>query len=221
MKERSLYEGRRRKGFTLVEILVAMAIIALLVALVAGVASLSRRQAGEARAMSHLRQIHIATALYVEDKAGYPLDGLDPVVQGGYLKDRSLLLLPEDPIPGGLGTRQRGCDRSGLDTTALEPTSFDTVFAWTPSVGFAFLDLVQDADPNYGWVATRVFSDVRPTSFGRCSDLVALQGRTLRLNRDGSVTGWKRIDRTASGNFAFCRPALFTSLDPRSVCKSP
>ena len=60
----------RRKAFTLIEVLVAMAIIALLVALVAGVASLSRRQAGEARAMSHLRQIHIATALYVEDKAG-------------------------------------------------------------------------------------------------------------------------------------------------------
>lgn len=217
--EQEPFERPRAAGLTLLEVLVAMLIVALIIALVAGVVSLSRRQAGEARATSNLRQLHVATTLYVEDRGGYPLDGLEPVVTSGFLKEARILLLPEDPILEGLGTRQRVCDRPRLDPTTLRPSSFDTVFSWNPAAGFTLLDMVQDLDSNYGWIATRVLSDVRPSSLSSCSSLGEFQGRTLRVDRDGSVTGWTRIDRAPSGNSGFCRPALFTSLDPNAVCQ--
>lgn len=56
-----------RRGFTLVEALVVIAIVILLAGLVAILASSGKRAARTARAISNMRQIHLAAELYMAD----------------------------------------------------------------------------------------------------------------------------------------------------------
>lgn len=65
---------RTIRGFTLVEILVALAIISLLTTVVFGAINGSRAKARDAQRMSDLEQIHIALRLYAEANGEYPCE---------------------------------------------------------------------------------------------------------------------------------------------------
>jgi prepilin-type N-terminal cleavage/methylation domain-containing protein len=69
--------GRHRTGlpgpgFTLIELLVVVAIIAILAALLLPALARSRRAAENAVCSSNLRQIALATAMYLGDQQAYP-----------------------------------------------------------------------------------------------------------------------------------------------------
>jgi prepilin-type N-terminal cleavage/methylation domain-containing protein len=101
-------------GFTIIELLVVMAIIALLAALLFPVFSTVQLHSREASATGNLEQIAIALKAYEKDNNAYPVapyfDGTR--FQGGvsalypnYLTDKSLLLCPDDPLVlGGANT---------------------------------------------------------------------------------------------------------------------
>ena len=86
--------ARRRRGFTLPELLVVIGIIGLLMALIMPVFSRARRSAREASCMSQVRQLAQECLRYKNDWRIHPpwLSALYPE----YLTDKRLLLCPGD-----------------------------------------------------------------------------------------------------------------------------
>ncbi|MCS7091550.1 MAG: DUF1559 domain-containing protein [Verrucomicrobiota bacterium] len=69
-----MFEGRsigRRSGFTLVELIVVLAVIALLVGLLLPALGRAAARGRQAACMNHLRQIGIAMQLYADDHGGW------------------------------------------------------------------------------------------------------------------------------------------------------
>lgn len=84
--------SRRQRGFTLVELMVVMAIIAVLMAVAVPSFISAIRSAKEAALREDLHTLRDAIEQYTEDKEAAP-QSLDDLVQAGYLKS-----LPIDPM---------------------------------------------------------------------------------------------------------------------------
>jgi len=85
---------RRPAGFTLIELIVVMAIVALLVSIAAPRYLQSVERAREASLRSSLQVMRQAIDQFAADRGRYP-DSLDELVASRYLRD-----LPEDPLTG-------------------------------------------------------------------------------------------------------------------------
>ncbi len=85
---------RKPRGFTLIELIVVLAIIALLASLVAPRYFRSLDNAREATLRTSLNVMRDALDKYAADRGSYP-ESLDELVNRGYLRQ-----VPEDPITG-------------------------------------------------------------------------------------------------------------------------
>ena len=119
---------RRRSGFTLVELLVAIGILAALVGLLFPVLTRARRKAHEAKCQSNLRQIGLALSMYAQDNDGlFPLTGNpDPVPNTWraaifpYVGNPQLLLCPAERVsPPFDGTLSDWSLKSGYAMNAV------------------------------------------------------------------------------------------------------
>lgn len=86
--------SRRRLGFTLIELIVVMAIIGLLASIVAPRYQRTVELAREASLKTSLNVMRDAIDKFAGDRARYP-DGLEELVTLGYIRQ-----IPEDPMTG-------------------------------------------------------------------------------------------------------------------------
>jgi prepilin-type N-terminal cleavage/methylation domain-containing protein/prepilin-type processing-associated H-X9-DG protein len=119
-------KSKRRRGFTLVELLVVIAIIALLAAMLLPSLSRSKQSARRLVCVTHLKQLALATAMYVMDSEGYYPSSNSPdrwpqATRPGY-QDLRLLVCPEDRSGNGPSTNSASAD--------LAPRSY-LLNAWT------------------------------------------------------------------------------------------
>ncbi len=93
-----------RRTFTLIEMLVVMAIIAILAAMLCPALAGSRRQASESECRSNLRQMGVSLYLYRADNDGRMPTGetsgevFEALYEGGYLESREILSCPASPV---------------------------------------------------------------------------------------------------------------------------
>ena len=74
MFAQSAARPKDRRGFTLIELLVVIAIIAILAGILFPVFAQAREKARQASCQSNLRQLGLATAMYIQDyDETYPL----------------------------------------------------------------------------------------------------------------------------------------------------
>lgn len=82
--EFSTWRTTGRRGFTLIELLTVIATIGILAAILIPVVGAVRQSARSAKCITNLREIHLAIAMHVDDREGYPrarlldLPGHDP-----------------------------------------------------------------------------------------------------------------------------------------------
>ncbi|HEY1686421.1 MAG TPA: prepilin-type N-terminal cleavage/methylation domain-containing protein [Tepidisphaeraceae bacterium] len=118
-KTRSLVGSLSKGGFTLVELLVVVGIIALLISILLPTLSRARKQANIAVCMSNERQIGLALVMYTQDNQGWlPLIKGDPNWNGPYWY-----------IPL---CRYMGRDLSLYNSNATDPTSGLPMFETLP-----------------------------------------------------------------------------------------
>jgi general secretion pathway protein G len=86
--------ARQGRGFTLIELIVVLAIIALLVSIVAPRYTRTVDNAREASLRTSLNVMRDAIDKYVGDKGGYP-PSIDELIKQGYIRQ-----MPTDPITG-------------------------------------------------------------------------------------------------------------------------
>jgi prepilin-type N-terminal cleavage/methylation domain-containing protein len=124
-----------RRGFTIVELIVVLAIIAILSSVVFGYMMAARKDARDTKRVSHVSQIQLALRLYAEANGAYPSHSSGIVVgEGGSFDTALATFLPEtphDPLGPGDSTYQYIYDSSYV----CDGDSHIVLFARTAEVG--------------------------------------------------------------------------------------
>ncbi|HEX9503780.1 MAG TPA: type II secretion system protein [Patescibacteria group bacterium] len=104
MKEKQDKKSKHQFGFTLVELIVTIAIIGILAAIVLVSLNSSRKQGRDVKRVSDARQIMTALQLFFNDNSGYPspstasTSGPDPAA-GNPTWTTYLIIWPQAPVP--------------------------------------------------------------------------------------------------------------------------
>lgn len=89
-----------KKGFSLVEIMIVIAIVGLLVAIVSASTIAARMKARDDRRLSDMKVIQIGLALYHDVYRAYPAGNGDASLLNGTLVTQKFLpVIPDDPDP--------------------------------------------------------------------------------------------------------------------------
>lgn len=182
---------RNRHGFTLVELLTVIAIVAILVAILFPVYMLARRAGQRTVCISNLRQIGLAMRMYRDD-----YDELPPYLSKvyPYVRKRRLFVCPVDPLAGQHSVETSLGDAFRLEGNYYLPSGVS--YTYVPNWAIARLLGWWQAGPPYGegkwgdltplsechWHWARVFQPTWQTD-----RLTQARGWVLVLTFGGSV----------------------------------
>ena len=162
----------KQRAFTLIEILIVIAILLLLAALIFPVMVRSKEAAKAAACTSNLRQAYIAWSLYTDAHDGYPPGQIEQ-----FIDDNSKLAIMKCPSDTYLpGSNRIASDRIG------EKISY--FYSGSPHAFWADLE---KADANHG-VLVCVTHGEAVGDAAIVNPLNDTTGLVLRLRMDGSVT---------------------------------
>ncbi|GEM_PF-504513 len=172
-------------GFTLVELLVSVFIVAVMVSLTFAAFQKSRQVSKRSGCIAQLRQLGEGIEVYEQDAGSLPQD-FDLLADTGYLAAPQILLCPSDPFLGYF-SEFANCHQGGV-RVPHHRQSYETNLWWPQNMKTA----LQQADQNYGIAACRLHANrtelfsSNPTQF--CSKAwLMFDGPLLRLRKDGSV----------------------------------
>ncbi len=187
---------KRARGWTLMELLLVIAIIALLVALLLPVLNESRKRARMTTCMSNMRQLASAMVMYRGDYGEYPFSMKRML---SYLKNEDILVCPMEPNPelimglfprgngissyytiGGLGKDLR---RDIVEQIERENPGHEVDY-YTYLRNEYVYRLLREADPNHGLLACVLHGEYQ--GYSEVSH-VRYEGLVLRTLQDGSV----------------------------------
>lgn len=206
--------SNRRKGVTLVEVCVVVAILVVVFSILAPALAGSKRAAHKSRSVQNLRQIGVSLLLYREDAGDFPREYFDPLVDAGYLKETSLLVSTCDVVERGYGSEMARC------TDGRKPPHWKSSFE-TALFDPHFLSALKAIDEEAAIVVDRTCGSRLP-SVRTCDEMPYFYwGSIVRLREDTSVKIGKFWFDEVPGesNRAWRRLRLFTEreLPPLSL----
>jgi prepilin-type N-terminal cleavage/methylation domain-containing protein len=196
MQREWLRKAQSRAGFTIVELLVVVAVIAVLAGLLlAGVGS-ARDSARRTTCISNLRQIGHAVRMYIDDYGDRP-PRFQALWAGGLIKSKELLLCPNDWTGnwGGLFyDQERQRDERGTPPETIH-YSYIYPYATEPK---RWKRLVEIEGSNAGIAVCQLHGQRHRSMLGPSGPMPSMldyEGTILRLQLDGAVVQ-KRITWT-------------------------
>lgn len=194
-----------RSAFTLMELLIVVAIIALLTALLFPVLSSARRKAQQVPCTSNLHQLHLAWAMYCDDYAGaYPMDIVSIYP---YVRDRQVCTCPTDSFGGA---------SRHVSRRLASPVSY--FYLLSDDINSPKnIDMLRQRDPNHGVFYCVLHGNPCPTPLTN-NVKYAFEGLVLRVHVDGSVrtsrVGFRCFRSAAEGVKVFRSQWQFVSDQP-------
>ncbi len=172
-----------RRGLTLLEVLVAVGLLAMLATLIAPAAFAARESAQASGCMSQLRQLGAAMRMYADDAEGRPACLADLAPR--YISP-SLLRCPRDPwiAKGGWAWSRFGV-LEGAERKS--PTAVSYAFPFTRDVLDPMWFRSEAAPGRTGYAACLLHGTAIPNSELLAGEAPHYAGKVLRLCWDGSV----------------------------------
>lgn len=180
--------NKTKNGFTLVEVLVVIAIVAALAGLLLPVLAASRAKGREARCVSQLRQVGMAFRMYRDDHEGTRpplLARLYPT----YVSSADILVCPDDRWTDSGGWSWTGWAKYVTPTPPQPkvPVSYGYLFHWIIGQPDLDWDSVESMAGKAGHTVCVLHGRELAGSGRSVGDAPFFTGRTLRLLFNGEV----------------------------------
>lgn len=202
----------KTRGFTLVETLVVIAIIAVLAGLLFPVLSSSKTQARKVDNISKMRQLGQAAAMYETRHGEFPLSTVPLVAEG--LVPRNLCDSYLDTSRDGLANETSDYESKHLGAfTKFTHADYKNTFIGPGEFGLGkeIFDKYVEPGPSAGWLV-----DVTTSDRGYLPSPAQWEGRYNRLLTDGAVVSRVHKDFSCydSGDRKPCRMTVLLFVDP-------
>lgn len=200
------------QGFTLIETLVVIAIIAILAALLFPVLASSKTQARRVDNISRMRQLGVAAAMYESHYDRFPVSTVQLVKEGLVQRDMCDSYLDQSKL--GLGNEVADIESKTLGAfTQFTRADYKNSFAGLGEFGLSdeIYDNYIKPGPAAGWLVDLLASDR-----GFLPHPVQWEGNYNRLLTDGAVVTRKHGDFSCyeSGKIKPCRMSVLLFVDP-------